>query len=813
MGRGLLKGKIGTVSLEILALSLLAAPAFAETAVSDSAVADSQGSKQNEVQQNSPDARDIADAHDIIVTARRRSETSLQTPVVLSAYSGEQLARFNVTNLVDVAKLTPQLSIGAANGSYGGILALRGVSSPTSNPGAEGAVTINIDGVPVSYGSVLRISAFDIGQVEILKGPQALFFGKNSSGGIISIRSAEPTDVFKAQISGAYEFNARQVDLEGYVSGPVTDTLNMRLAGRFSRQRGYFRNTDPDPSSRYAPGTDEEATRLSLNWQPDDQLTVKLRGTYHHVHENGGYGTNQKVGCPAGVPAGTASLPGIGDCEADNRISLARIPSALARAATGNPRWDSDTSYYKATQFLVSGDVEYKINDFVTLNSVTGFYSIRQSALDSTSSGRPFFLGDQGRFKKHTFSEELRLTYNSPDSPINLMLGGFYQDDSLNFEQQVVRNAGTRAAPVIVPLTPVWYFPIEGKTYSVFGQMGWDIIDAVSLSAGVRYSQDKKSQDITPPNGLPNKFTRPSRTFSNWSPELTLAYKPSPFFNLFGSYKEGFKAGSYNISATAFNAPLANPAVTSIDNSYAPEKAKGFEIGLKTLLLDRQLRVNLAAYSYLYKDLQLSRLDPIAVTLSILNASSARIKGLEGDFTFSPNALPGLSLTGSVAYNSARYASSFFGPCYTGQTIAAGCVGAGNTQQFLGRPLPRAPKFSGSVGMSYEMPIADDWNATFNANGVYTSSQYVSQELSPIGITPKRFLLDSSLTFASKSKSMEFAIIGRNLTNKQFLNVGFQSPGTGGGTGTTVGTLADYEGSVSRGREIWLRITLRPSEF
>lgn len=801
-----MRGKIGLVSVEVLALSLLATPAFAQTESASSAAPSPQVATQSEAQNNS------ATLGDIIVTARRRNETSLQTPVVLSAFSAEQLARFNITNLTDVAKLTPQLTIGAANGSYGGVLSLRGVSSPTSNPGAEGAVTVNIDGVPISYGSVLRISAFDIGQVEILKGPQALFFGKNSSGGIISIRSAEPTKTFKSQVSAAYEFNARQIDLEGFVSGPVTDTVTMRLAGRFSRQRGYFRNTDPDPASKYAPGTDEEATRLSLNWEPDDQLTVKLRGTYHHVHENGAYSSNQKVGCPAGVPAGSAALPGIGDCIANDTISFQRFPSAAARAATGNPRIDSDTNYYKARQYLVTGDVEYKLNDSITLNSVSGYYGIRQQALDNSSAGRAFFLIDQGYFKKDTFSEELRLTYNSPDSPINLMLGGFYQNDSIVFEQQVVRNAGTRDAPNPVPLTPIWVFPIEGRTYSAFGQMGWDITSDFSLSAGVRYTKDKKSDYVTPPNGLPNKFTRPSRSFSNWSPEVTIAYKPNPSFNLFGSYKQGFKAGSYNVSATAFNASLANPAITSIDNSYAPEKAKGFEVGLKTLLLDHQLRLNLAAYSYLYKDLQLSRLDPVLVTLTILNASSARVKGLEGDFSFSPAAVPGLSFTGAAAYNSAKYASSFFGPCYTGQTIAAGCVGAGGTQQFDGRTLHRAPKFSGSVGISYDTAIGGDWNATFNANGVYTSSQFLSQEQSPLGITPRRFLLDSSLTL-SKSRKMDFSIIGRNLTNNHFLTVGFQSPGTGSGTGTAVGTLADYEASVSRGREIWLRVTLRPSEF
>ena len=808
-----MKIRLGLVSLHVLALSTIATSAFAQTAA-DGLQARTGNTASANAQQ------DQSGLGDIIVTARRRNETSLQAPVVLSAFSGEQLSRLNVQNLIDIGKLTPQLVLGTANGAYGGVVGLRGVSSPTSNAGAEGAVTVNIDGVPISFGAILRLSAFDIGQVEILKGPQALFFGKNASGGIISIRTSEPTSVFKAQISGGYEFNARQGDIDGYVSGPLSSTVTARIAGHFSRQRGYFRNTAADPAFKYSPGTDEEAGRLSLNWQPDSQLTVKLRGTVHHVEEAGGYGINQKFACATpGVPKGGGVVAGYTDCDADNNLALGRIPSAAIRARTGNPAWDSDNNYYRATQYLVSGEVEYKLNDDITLNSITGYYGIKQRNNDSTTQGGKFYIGDNGRFSKHTFSEELRASYQNPDVPINLMIGGFFQDDHLTFDQQVVINVGTQAAPIIAKLSEPWSFPVDSKTYSVFGQVGWNIFEAVSLSAGVRYSQDKKHLDLVPPIGLPNKVARPNRKFNNWSPELTLAYKPSPTFNLFGSYKQGFKAGAFNINATTFDPLVKNPAIVAFDPSYEPETTAGFEIGLKTLLFDRQLRLNLAAYSYLYKNLQLSRVDPDTKALAILNASSARVKGIEGDLSFSPAGIRGLTLMGAAAYNSARYASSFFGPCYTGQTPTAGCLPqvingtSVFSQQFLGRPLPRAPKFSGSVGMTYETPISDQWTATLNANGVYTSSQFISQELSPIGKTPSRFLLDTGLTFGTTSKSMEFAFIGRNLTNKHFGVTGFGSFGSGGGTGTAGGFLSDYEGPVSRGREIWLKVTLRPSEF
>jgi len=810
-----MRTKLAFGSLHVLALSALATPVFAQTGAAGSAA---------NPQRPAPDDAQISASSDIIVTARRRNETSLQAPVVLSAYSGEQLARLNVQNIIDVGKLTPQLVIGAASGSNGSVIGLRGASGSTANPGSEGAVTITMDGVPISNGPIVRLSVMDIGQVEVLKGPQALFFGKNASGGIISIRTAEPTSVFKAQVSGGYEFNARQADIDGYVSGPISDTVTARIAGRFSRQRGYFTNRATNPAFRFGPGTDEEAARLSLNWQPDDRLTVKVRGTFHHVRENSSYAINQKIACVTpGVPQTTgAAVAGSGDtdCTADNFNRIAAMPSALIRAATGNPLFNSDQDYFKTTQYLLSSDIDYKVSDFITITSITGYYHVNQNALNSTTQGEKFYIGEQSGVRKRTFSEEVRVSYRNPDVPVNLMFGGFFQDDRFTLQQQLVNNvAGTATSYVIGLTTFNWTVPTHSKTYSAFGQVGWDFAPAFSLSAGVRYSEDRKQENITPPNGLPNKLARPNRTFSNWSPEVTLAYKPSPFFNLFASYKQGFKAGAFNIVATTLQPPTTNSRIVTFDNSYEPETASGFEAGLKTLLLDRQLRLNLAAYTYLYSNLQLSRVDPNTFGIGILNASSARIKGLEGDFAFSPHAVSGLTLTGAAAYNSARYNSSFLGPCYTGQTPAGGCFPttingtAVFVQEFLGRPLPRAPEFSGSLGVTYETPVSGDWMATFNANGVYTSSQFTSQELSPLGKSPSRLLLDASLSFGTKSKSMEFAIVGRNLTNKHFGVLSFGSFGTGGGTGTVGGFKSDYEGPVSRGREIWLKVTLRPSEF
>lgn len=312
-----MKGEFRLASLAALAWATIAVPAFAQ--------------RTGSAAQDAASEADAGASGDIIVTARRRNETTLETPVVVTAISGEQLSRFGVTNVVDVAKLTPMLMISLGPGPQGGNLTLRGVASPTSNAAAEPAITINIDGVPVSYGGVVRMSAMDIGQIEVLKGPQALFFGKNSSGGIVSIRSAEPTSSYKSQLSVGYEFNAQQVDIDGYVSGPISSTLDARIAGRITRQQGYFDNVAPNPAFLHSPGTRESAIRLSLNWRPIDRLTVKLRGTYDYVHEHGSYSTSQKASCPTGVSRGGGALPGTEDCKLNEQLVYA--PSRALRPA------------------------------------------------------------------------------------------------------------------------------------------------------------------------------------------------------------------------------------------------------------------------------------------------------------------------------------------------------------------------------------------------------------------------------------------------------------------------------------------------
>lgn len=180
---------------------------------------------------------------DIVVTARRRDERLIDAPVAITAVSGKKLEAYNVTNFTDIATLVPSLVAGrAASGSSASIF-LRGVGSTALSAGFDQSVSFVIDGVPMSRGREINLSQYDVQHVEVLKGPQALFYGKNTTGGLISVVTNGPTDDFQLGLKAGYGFEAAEKYGEGFVSGPIVDTLRGRFAFRISDSDGAFTNS------------------------------------------------------------------------------------------------------------------------------------------------------------------------------------------------------------------------------------------------------------------------------------------------------------------------------------------------------------------------------------------------------------------------------------------------------------------------------------------------------------------------------------------------------------------------------------------
>ncbi len=786
-------------------------------AASSAAVASGDGAKPAE-------ASIFENEGDIIVTARKREETAQSTPVAINVISGAMIDRYNLKTLSNLVQYTPGLAVGGATGTQGGTIILRGIGSGDSSALIDQAVSSNIDGVQISSGQILRAGQFDLKQVEVLRGPQALFFGKNSPGGVISFISADPTDKFELIAKAGYEFKARDKSGEVIISGPISETLKGRFGIRYSDKDGYIKIKSP-PFAGQTPygqgrGTPQKelVLRGTLVYEPTDRLKMRVKGLYYRNELNGSSGVYfDLVRCPLGAPQrGPGNfLSGLDDCKANTTVFTSGLfPAANARRPDYFGTDPSGRRYNRQT--LVTGDINYELTDALKLTSLTGYYQTKEHYYSVSGNDVVVPLATSGRLRVSQFSEELRLQSDF-SGPFNFLTGAFYEHKK-SFVTTVLVTAGG----VVLAQEP--YFQ-KGDAYSVFGQGNFKVTEQLELSAGGRYTHERKeltSLNVLLTNGtvvpvtqspLFPQFPGNALKFNNFSPEATIKYKPSADVMLFASYKRGFKSGGFDASYTS-GAIAANPARGL---AFRPEKVKGFEVGLKSSLMDRQLTLNLTAYHYKYTDLQVSAFDGTNLTFKILNAGSARIQGLESEIYFRPQALPGFSLHATGSYNDSKYLSYVGANCYQGQTRALGCTlnpnattGVGTAQDLSGRQLQRAPRYSGTIGAYYEFDVSQSgWKMSLSSDTSYSSRYNGSTEYAPTAFQKAFVKTDATVRIFTPDQKLEFALIGRNLANKFTLERVSDKPQTGSGKGTNVGVLADEAATLSPPRSITLQFTYR----
>jgi len=787
---------------------------------------------------------------DIIVTARRREETAQETPVAMTVLNEALLDRYAVHGIDNIASLTPGFFTGETSGAVGGSISLRGVGSGEAQAFIDQAVSVNVDGIPISTAQILRAAQMDLQQIEVLRGPQALFFGKNSPGGIISITTASPGDTLEAMARGGYEFDAEEWYLDGTLSAPITDTVGVRLAAHYSDMNGYINVrspvdllSPPQPAIRPSdlkafPNKKELFLRGTVVLEPTDRLDVNLKGTYVDTKIKGSTSYFSDIThCPYPLPQEIYPIPG--NCKNDGVIYTAKIPvNALAL----NPLLRPD-GHRRNKQWLLSGTVNYELTDALKLTSVTGYYKVTEY----TSSNGGYGLAASNvytvEYWDKKFSEELRLASDF-DGPLDFLIGGFFENRKLFTRTYIV----IPTFPTPPDSCPTCYeLPYEGqhqdqKSYSLFGQLLFDATDQVQITAGGRYTHEVKKLldyfitteafldpapiiqgtpvDVT---SLPG-YAGPKRlTFNNFSPEVTVTYKPQPDIMFFASFKQGYKSGGIDGAYTA-GAVLVKGV-----NSFKPEKVTGGEIGMKSTFADRQLLLNLTGYWYDYNDLQVTTYDTAARSFGTGNAAKSRVRGVEVETVYRPNAVPGLDLHASAAYNDAKF-REFFAQCYKSQNQALGCTygvdvtGKANTQDLSGVQLRKAPKFTATAGGYYETPAWSGFMMSFSADLNYSSKYNYGTDYQPYTVQKAFAKLDASFRLFTEDKKWELAVIGRNLTNKRNLINGIDRTGTGGAFGTTAPVctaispaatpagcipLADVIGTAARPRSVAVQLTYR----
>lgn len=757
---------------------------------------------------------------DIIVTARRQSESLINVPVQVTVQSGEQLARVNANDLPKIAETIPFVTITKLSGGNGGAFIVRGLGATGSDVGIQQTVLLNIDNVFIGRGRIVAQGFYDIGQVEVLKGPQALFYGKNSPAGVISISTNDPGNILEGVVRTGYEFNADERFIEGAVSVPVTDRFAVRIAGRASGMKGYLRNKAvgyavnplvaqasylsafpvPSANSGRSPMSDDQAARFTALWKPTDDLTLKFKYAYALGHANGDNGSLEVLCRPGAQFPTTRGVADVqSDCKANQETALSNFPVGLTVNQSGA---NGGVAYANTKTHLTSFNLDYSADKF-SISSTTGYYKLDYAGAQNAYSDSMATAWAVQTEKSSGFSQEVRLNTDF-DFPINTVLGAYYgKTKQANVSVAYTANLGYD------PVNASYYsydrfISQTATTYSAFGQLRWNIFETLELDAGARYTRERRTDfngnrylhpRLTGSRPVGDYFDR-AKTFTDWSPEATLTWHPVTDQTIYAAYKTGYKSGGFSAP------PVLTTLFTDLGTRFEPEDVEGFEVGYKARLFDRRLNFELAAYRYNYSNQQVSVFIPEALGFIVSNAGKSRVQGVEAQVTF--RATTELTINAALGYNDAHFISYTGAACFPGQTAVQGClptgVGTATAQALSGRTLPRAPKWAGNFGGVYETPIGETLKIRLSAGTVYSSRYNTTDSLDPFTITKSFWKVNAAVALTSIDDKFEVALIGRNITDV-YAAVNSQSK--------ALGTAGNYNTYFGRPREVSLQATIR----
>ena len=753
---------------------------------------------------------------EMVVTARKREERLLDVPVAATALGPAQLQRYTIADLQTIGDQIPNVNIQQGGQGAGAFLAIRGIGSSNQDTSTDSAVTIDVDGVSTDRGRGVPQAIFDLAGVDVLKGPQSLYFGKNSPAGVIALASRDPGPRWDGYAKIGYEVNAEQLYAEGAVGGPVTDTLGVRIAFRVSDMFGGWIHDVAQPIAdpfhpgyilpgalhSEAPEDKSEAGRLTVIWRPNSQFDAKFKYLAMRDQTDGSAALNQVGKCAPGFtkPAVFGVVDPFGDCTLNQTNSFGGDPAQQVAGWPGH----KDVPFTLIDAVVTGLTLTYHLPN-LTITSVSGLYWYDESNFSQSDAVVYSQLGGYDEEVYHSLSEELRLQ-SSFSGPLNFTLGGFVQTQHMTL---------TTAGKIFdqVPFGVITPDPATGKTNnwsdfqidhgdaeSAFGELTYKFLRNLELDGGVRFtSENKYGNDGT-------TFVNPSfaKVFdmlppgvrligsvkaTNWSPQVTLSWHPSHDTMIYAAYKTGFKSGG-------FANPTVLPGTTKPqDFEYKPETAKGEEIGAKGAFFNGRLAGDITLYRYEYDQLQVTAFDPATISFLIQNAAKARAEGVE--FQGNWQATDNLSLRTDFAYTHTIFLSFPGAPCWALQAAPA-CNVATGTQDLSGQTFQNSPLWSGSVGFTYERNVGDQWIVTLASDLRFNSGYQLGE--GPQYTQSAYTLIDASLHLSTRDHLWDLAIIGRDLANTYVNLGGAQTPG---------GPSGQFSGLLMRPQQVYFEVTRR----
>ncbi len=643
---------------------------------------------------------------EIIVTARKRAERAIEVPISMSVIGGAELVARGVNNTRDLEFAVPNLAVTGVDTSMNPGFSLRGISSDARNVGFESGLSLYVDGVYTGRPSSFNQDMLDVERIEVLRGPQGTLFGKNTTAGAINIITAKPTDT----PTGNAELQIGNYDMvraRASVSGPLVEGKVQARIGVFHRERDGYQTNLYDDSDIFT----EDATggQAKLAFQPNERLSLTLAADL----------LSEKY-----RPNVNEMTPG-------------------SFGATGVPRQvDIDADVFQKREIRAGSlNAEYDLGA-ATLTSISAYRTTDTSFLSDDDGSRQPYLTSAFADDQSQFSQELRV--GGTTGALTYVIGAYYLDQSASSGRNSTIPPGTLLGPIGV--TVALDANVDTESYAGFGQADYALTDKVKLTAGLRYTHEKKDVDMdligSPLFGITTLKTRQSRSDESLSPSAALSYQPTPDVNLYAKVTHGFKAGGFNADYVANN-----------QIGFAPEKVLAYEAGLKMVSRPAGVRLDLAAFRMNYDDLQVMRFQTFG-GFTISNAASATIQGVEADLSYSP--IAPLTLTASAGYLDA--------------TFDAFPNGGGAGVDYDGNHLPSAPKWTTSLAGEYRVPVADRTDLSLRVEYTYRAALFVDADNAAASRLPGFGLFNARLRMDFDDGRWAAEIWGKNLGDKLYVN-------------------------------------------
>lgn len=681
---------------------------------------------------------DEAGIEDIIVTATRMGETALQsTPIAVSVLSGDQLADRGVRDVQDLRAYVPSLQVSDLSGYTQ--LYVRGIGSNIVFVGSDPSTTIHLDGIylarPLSYMS----DFLDVDRVEVLRGPQGTLYGRNSVGGTINVISRRPSAELEGQVQAAYGTYDRYA-VQGYVSGPVAGGVRASLAADLSGHDAFRDNVS---SGNDVEDLKSRGVRGQLLLPVGSEAEWILRADWSR--QSGAFGAYPKLLRPVGVPLDDSIL---GDFD---KVSMNRDNRTVLK------------------NYGFASDLTLPFNDTVKLRSLTGYRLFRGTIVaDADSSSLDLLRNQIVPIRQHQFSQELSLLGDT--NRLDWVLGAYYFTER-NREPLTLAIFPFSVSHIQRPL-------LRARSFALFGQGEYHLSDTLSLTAGLRWTTERKRYALTDyfaasvdpdPDvaeagfvlsgipGLPEPFSIDTRrTDDALTPKLGINYMPNDDVLIYASATRGFKSGGYDYGA--------NNAIDAAAG-YGPEKLWSYEVGLKSDWLDRRLRLNVTGFYYDYTDLQVQSYVQIGPSLGARtqNAATARVKGIETEVIARP--VEALQLTANVAWLDAEYRR------YPNAFVTT--FGAFDAS---GQRLNNAPRWSATLGANYTIDLDARGRLDLGVDAHAQTTVYFTAANEGIGGVsdyrerqPDYAIVNGRVSWTSEDKRYQVQLIGTNLLDRDYV--------------------------------------------